>query len=253
MRQPRLAAGLVSTVNGPSTDPPMNAEPEREAEPQVAEDLRETITRPRPRHRPRQQDPRGQGGRDLPLLRPRGKPRSRWRLRARASTTGTRGSCRSSAWTVSGRDPVLLSSSSERGYMSYVDLTNPDLYDGDEIAVRQQTLNIRRIRAINGRLFERVRVKNYNPHAVRARSRVLDFGADFADIFEVRGMAREKRASDSSRPGWRRTRSSSATWAATASPATRVEFASAAGRDRGRRRRRPRRCSGCSWVRTRPS
>ena len=29
---------------------------------------------------------------------------------------------------VSGRDPVLLSSSSERAYMSHVDLTNPDLF-----------------------------------------------------------------------------------------------------------------------------
>src|SRR5512141_2085170 len=68
--------------------------------------------------------------------------------------------------TVGGRDPVLLSSSSERGYMSHVDLTNPDLYEGDEVVVPQQTLNIRRIRVINGRLFERVRVKNYNAFAV---------------------------------------------------------------------------------------
>jgi glycogen debranching enzyme len=92
--------------------------------------------------------------------------------------------------TVNGRDPVLLSSSSERGYMSHVDLTNPDLYEDEVVTVPQQTLNLRRIRAIHGRLFERVRVKNYNPFPV-----VLDlefhFGADFADIFEVRGMARE--------------------------------------------------------------
>ncbi|MGH2635800.1 MAG: amylo-alpha-1,6-glucosidase [Actinomycetota bacterium] len=92
--------------------------------------------------------------------------------------------------TINGRDPVLLSSSAERGYLSHVDLTNPDLYDGDVLTVRQQTLNLRRIRAISGRLFERVRVKNYNPFPV-----VLDLefhlGADFADIFEVRGMARE--------------------------------------------------------------
>ncbi|MEX0754370.1 MAG: glycogen debranching N-terminal domain-containing protein [Actinomycetota bacterium] len=97
--------------------------------------------------------------------------------------------------SLSGRDPVLLSSSSERGYMSYVDLTNPDLYEGDEIAVRQQTLNIRRIRAINGRLYERVRVKNYNPHAVRIDLR-FDFAADFADIFDVRGIPRDRRGVD---------------------------------------------------------
>ncbi len=92
--------------------------------------------------------------------------------------------------TISGRDPVLLSSSSERGYMAYVDLTNPNLYEGEEVAVAQQSLNIRRIRAINGRLFERVRVKNYNAHAV-SLDLEFSFGADFADIFEVRGMARD--------------------------------------------------------------
>jgi glycogen debranching enzyme len=92
--------------------------------------------------------------------------------------------------TINGRDPVLLSSSAERGYMSHVDLTNPDLYDGDAMAAPQQTLNIRRIRAIKGHLFERVRVKNYNPFAVTFDLE-FGFGADFADIFEVRGMAPE--------------------------------------------------------------
>ncbi|HET7237197.1 MAG TPA: amylo-alpha-1,6-glucosidase [Actinomycetota bacterium] len=92
--------------------------------------------------------------------------------------------------TINGRDPVLLSSTSERGYMSHVDLTNPDLFEGDELAVPQQTLNIRRVRAIDGRLFERVRVKNYNPFPV-ALDLTFRFGADFADIFEVRGMASE--------------------------------------------------------------
>src|SRR5918996_1510227 len=92
--------------------------------------------------------------------------------------------------TINGRAPVLLSSSSERGYMSHVDLTNPDLYDDQVLAVPQQTLNIRRIRAISGRLFERVRMKNYNPFPVTIEVEFA-FGADFADIFEVRGMTRE--------------------------------------------------------------
>ena len=86
---------------------------------------------------------------------------------------------------ISGRDSVLLSSSAERAYMSHVDLTNPDLFEWGVLAVRQQTLNVRRIRAINGRLFERIRVKNYNPHPVTLDLE-LTFGADFADIFEVR-------------------------------------------------------------------
>src|SRR5438874_9759166 len=65
---------------------------------------------------------------------------------------------------LSGRDPVLLSSSSERAYMAFVDLTNMDLYEDDQLAVPQQSLNIRRSGGINGRLFERLRVKNYHPH-----------------------------------------------------------------------------------------
>ncbi|HYX80364.1 MAG TPA: glycogen debranching N-terminal domain-containing protein, partial [Actinomycetota bacterium] len=95
--------------------------------------------------------------------------------------------------TISGRDPVLLSSSAERGYMSYVDLTNPDLRGDGTVTVPQQTLNIRRIRAINGKLFERVRVKNYNAFPVSLDLEFL-FGADFSDIFEVRGMTRTRAA-----------------------------------------------------------
>jgi glycogen debranching enzyme len=93
---------------------------------------------------------------------------------------------------LSGRDPVLLSSSSERSFMSYADLTNPELFTDGEVAVPQQTLNIRRIRAINGRLFERVRVKNYNPHPVELTIS-FSLAADFADIFEVRGLRRPTR------------------------------------------------------------
>jgi glycogen debranching enzyme len=93
---------------------------------------------------------------------------------------------------VSGRDPVLLSSSSERAYMSHVDLTNPDLFVDGTVAVPQQTLNIRRIRAIKGRLFERARIKNYNAFPVELDLE-FTFAADFADIFEVRGMTSEAR------------------------------------------------------------
>jgi glycogen debranching enzyme len=89
--------------------------------------------------------------------------------------------------TMNGRDLVLLSSSSERGYMSHVDLTNRDLYEDDVLSAPQQTINVRRVRAIDGHLFERIRIKNYNPFDVTLRVE-LRFGADFADIFDVRGM-----------------------------------------------------------------
>ena len=94
--------------------------------------------------------------------------------------------------TIDGRPPVLLSSSAERAYMSYVDLTNPDVWDDGRISIPQQTLNIRRIRVINDRLFERIRFKNYNEHPIRVTVEI-SFGTDFADIFEVRGLRRKRR------------------------------------------------------------
>ena len=42
------------------------------------------------------------------------------------------------------------------------------------------------------RLFERIRIKNYNAAAVTLTVR-LAFGTDFADIFEVRGLKRATR------------------------------------------------------------
>ena len=41
--------------------------------------------------------------------------------------------------TLSGRAPVLLSSTAERGYLGQIDLTNPDLYEDGELVVPQQT------------------------------------------------------------------------------------------------------------------
>ena len=95
--------------------------------------------------------------------------------------------------TMNGRGLVLLSSSAERGYMAHVDLTNPDLFEEDDLCAPQQTINVRRVRAIRGSLFERIRIKNYNPYEVTLEAE-LRFGADFADIFEVRGMTERRSA-----------------------------------------------------------
>ncbi|MGH2723937.1 MAG: amylo-alpha-1,6-glucosidase [Actinomycetota bacterium] len=93
---------------------------------------------------------------------------------------------------VSGVEPILLSSSAERAYISHVDLTNPPLADAGNGAIPQHSLSIRRIRTIRHRLYDRIRIKNYNASPVRFRLE-LTFGADFADIFEVRGLVREVR------------------------------------------------------------
>ncbi len=93
---------------------------------------------------------------------------------------------------LSGRDPHLLSSSAARAYIAHVDLTNPDLGAEDERGIPQHSLNIRRSRVVDGRLLERIRIRNYNRFPVQVEVE-LSFGADFADIFEVRGLARETR------------------------------------------------------------
>ncbi|MGH2739878.1 MAG: amylo-alpha-1,6-glucosidase [Actinomycetota bacterium] len=93
---------------------------------------------------------------------------------------------------ISGRDPLPLSSSAERGYLSAVDLSNPALYEDDRLVAPQQSLNIRRVRVVSGGMHERIKIRNYNPFPVGITID-LSFGADFADIFEVRGLARETR------------------------------------------------------------
>jgi glycogen debranching enzyme len=95
--------------------------------------------------------------------------------------------------TMNGRELVLLSSSAERGYMAHIDLTNPDLFEDRVLCAPQQTINVRRARAIRGSLFERLRIKNYNPFPVTLEVE-LAVGADFADIFEVRGMSERRPA-----------------------------------------------------------
>ena len=95
--------------------------------------------------------------------------------------------------TFDGRAPLLLSTSADRPYSSHVDLANQDLTapDGTVTAV-QGTINIRRTRVIKDRLYERIRVKNYNASPVSMRVE-LAFASDFADIFEVRGLKRSQR------------------------------------------------------------
>src|SRR3972149_6058717 len=62
--------------------------------------------------------------------------------------------------TLFGSRPVLLSSTADRGFMSQIELTNADFMTADGTVVPQETINIRRIRVVNGRLYELVRVKN---------------------------------------------------------------------------------------------
>lgn len=95
--------------------------------------------------------------------------------------------------TIDGLRPILLSSTlRDDNAVLLCDLTNPEL-QGAEGAVAQDLLHIRRTRFLwNGRVFERLALRNFDlrPRAFALR---IDFEADFADIFEVRGAVRPAR------------------------------------------------------------
>lgn len=99
-----------------------------------------------------------------------------------------------SCWELylNGREPILLSASAQRDYMAHIELTNSDIVEGEQLIIPQETINIRRLRVLGQNLIERIRIKNYNPVPISIN---LDFAffADFADIFEVRGLRRTKR------------------------------------------------------------
>ena len=91
------------------------------------------------------------------------------------------------------RRPLLLSSTISRDNAVFVaDLTNPDLRRGDQVAVARGQIHVVRSRVLwNGGCAERIRVSNYS----RRRMDVplaFQFDADFKDLFEVRGVRRER-------------------------------------------------------------
>ncbi|HXG31519.1 MAG TPA: amylo-alpha-1,6-glucosidase [Thermodesulfobacteriota bacterium] len=94
-----------------------------------------------------------------------------------------------------GKDrPLLLSSTvKEDNALLAVDLTNPDIYLNGRVLIPRGTLHIFRARFLwQGVCYERLRISNYGLFSVNV-SFSIHFQADFADIFEVRGLKRERR------------------------------------------------------------
>jgi glycogen debranching enzyme len=91
--------------------------------------------------------------------------------------------------SFAGAEPVLLSHSVESGYRAVVDATNPELRDGGAEPVPQETLNLRRTFVIDERLYVEIEVRSFNRRAVTVPLD-LRLAADFADVFEVRGVRR---------------------------------------------------------------
>jgi glycogen debranching enzyme len=90
--------------------------------------------------------------------------------------------------------PMFLSSTvRESNDALAVDLTNPDVVVNGRVTVPRGTLHLARTRFLwGGACYERLRARNYHPAPIRT-TLALHFGADFADIFEVRGARRPAR------------------------------------------------------------
>jgi glycogen debranching enzyme len=91
--------------------------------------------------------------------------------------------------TVGGLPPVPLSSVTESGHYAVINATNPVLRSVVGDVVPQETLNVRRTVLIADRLLYRVRVRNFASEPVVTVAEV-SLAADFADVFEVRGVGR---------------------------------------------------------------
>jgi glycogen debranching enzyme len=92
--------------------------------------------------------------------------------------------------TVNGMRPVMLLSTAELGYAMEQVMTNPSFTQEEGRAVKRGTVSMRRKRVIGLAIEETLDLTNHNRFAVTLHV-LYELGADFADIFDVRGYARE--------------------------------------------------------------
>jgi glycogen debranching enzyme len=90
--------------------------------------------------------------------------------------------------------PFLLNSTvKEDNLLFVVNLTNPDVYRSGQLMLPRGTLHITRTKLLRqSTCYETLRFINYGLSPVEVHFS-MEFGADFADVFEVRGMSRQRR------------------------------------------------------------
>jgi glycogen debranching enzyme len=93
--------------------------------------------------------------------------------------------------TLGSASPVLLASSADLVNVATVHATNPDLWVDGHIAFPQQTIHVERTFELGDRLAVRVELRNFGRDRLSS-SLELTLGADFADMFEVRGARRRE-------------------------------------------------------------
>src|SRR5215470_18075931 len=93
---------------------------------------------------------------------------------------------------VSGHRTVVLSSSTEKTFVSQIELTTGNITLRDSYDVPENTIHIRREQLLASDVFfDRLTFENFNLKAVEFDVK-LALGADFVDVFQVRGVARSQ-------------------------------------------------------------
>ncbi|MGX6566022.1 amylo-alpha-1,6-glucosidase [Cupriavidus necator] len=98
---------------------------------------------------------------------------------------------------LNGRRPMLLNSSVKQdNSLLTIDLTTPDFYSDGVLVVPKGTIHMFRAKLLwNSCCHEHLRLVNYG-NAPITLNLLLRFGADYVDIFEVRGFRRARRGYD---------------------------------------------------------
>jgi glycogen debranching enzyme len=87
--------------------------------------------------------------------------------------------------------PLFLSSTvkDDNNFLA-VDMTNPDVSIGGQLVIPRGTLHLSRIKFLSeGICYERLRLRSYQAERLET-TLLIQFAADYADIFEVRGARR---------------------------------------------------------------
>ncbi len=87
---------------------------------------------------------------------------------------------------------VVLSASVRANQLAQIELTTPAAINRNSFELPENTVHIRREQVLDDGLFDRLRLENYHLQPVELELE-LRFAADFADVFEVRGLRRERR------------------------------------------------------------
>lgn len=92
---------------------------------------------------------------------------------------------------LNGTEPIFLSRSVRDSHIAQVELTNKDFISKGQL-VPLHTIHLRLLRLVKDGFYQRLRLINFNQYPVELTLR-FRLGADFADIFEVRGTSRQVR------------------------------------------------------------